>query len=71
MEARGNCGRNGREYGDSRNPAVLRGRLASEHEAKVYPEDRCPKCEAAGVLESERCFHDHWEEPDLPRRSLY
>lgn len=69
MEVLGNCGRSGREYGPDRNPVALRGRLASEFEPKVYPENRCRQCEIDGVLESEHCFHDHWEENSPPERS--
>lgn len=44
-------------------PELLRGVLASEVEAKVYPEDRCPACEALGRLRAdETCFHRHWRE---------
>lgn len=42
-------------------PGLLRGVLASEHETKVYPEDRCELCEAEGKLTAdEKCFHRHW-----------
>ena len=67
MEAQGNTGRSGREYGDSRNPAVLRGRLASDTERPVYPEDRCLQCEREGKFDSDTCFHRHWETADEPR----
>ena len=41
-------------------PGLLAGRMASEYEPKVYPDDRCPRCEALGRYESEECFTHHW-----------
>ena len=74
MRAEGNCGRGGRHYGDRLD--VLRGRLASDVERAVYPEDRCLECEREGkVAADEQCFHRHWEttdeqRPNLPERRL-
>lgn len=59
MESYGNCGRSARDYTGAE--SVLAGRLAADYEPKVYPEDRCEKCIAEGVIESERCFHKHWQ----------
>lgn len=69
VRAEGNSGRSGREYGDPL--AVLRGRLASDIEGAVYPEDRCLQCEREGkVAADEKCFHRHWETADEVRPSL-
>lgn len=58
METLGNCGRSARDYTSAE--SVLAGRLASEYEPKVYPDDRCEKCAALGKLETEHCFTHHW-----------
>lgn len=60
--SQGTAGSGNRHYETEAIPSVLRGRLASDHEEKVYPENRCALCERAGVIEQERCFHKHWPE---------
>jgi len=43
-------------------PGLLAGVLASEVEARVYPDDKCAECEALGRLSAdENCFHRHWQ----------
>ena len=58
METLGASGRSGRDYTGAE--SVLNGRLASEHDDAVFPEDRCEKCESEGRTESDDCFHRHW-----------
>ena len=60
MEALGNCGRSSRHYEASAIPSCLNGILTSD-EVKVFPEDRCEKCEAEGrIVANEKCFRKHW-----------
>jgi hypothetical protein len=59
MENFGNCGRSSRHYETGAVPSVLAGILTTD-EAKTYPSNYCDKCIAAGVTESETCFHRHW-----------
>lgn len=67
MQASGNCGRGGRDYTGAER--VLAGRLASDRDTPVYPDDSCVECLKEGKLNAdEKCFHRHWAEPtDTPR----
>lgn len=56
----GSTGSGGRDY--QPDPGLLKGVLASE-EPKVYPDNYCLECVRAGI-ESERCFHKHWQTAD-------
>lgn len=42
-------------------PGLLKGVLASEVEAKVYPENYCHACARAG-RDFDDCFHRHWNQ---------
>jgi hypothetical protein len=56
MKTYGVSGRGGSNHAPD--PGLLRGLLATD-DTRVYPDDRCPECEAEGV-ENEHCFHEHW-----------
>ena len=62
--SQGTAGTGNRHYETEAIPSVLRGRLTSDREEKVFPENRCVKCERLGVIELERCFHKHWPEQE-------
>jgi hypothetical protein len=51
---------------DSRRPSCLDGRLVSGAERPVYPDNYCIECVRAGI-DSDRCFHKHWQTADEPR----
>ena len=57
----GNSGRGAREYGDSLNPSVLAGVLASDVEEKFYPDNYCHECTRLG-RDLDKCFHWHWNQ---------
>jgi hypothetical protein len=46
-------------------PGLLAGVLASD-EPKAYPDNYCIECVRAGI-DSDRCFHKHWQTTDEPR----
>lgn len=60
----GSAGVGARWYGDEL--ATLKGVLASEQEAVVYPDDYCLECVREGRTD-QRCFHNHWEVADDPQ----